>query len=298
MKRELRTILNRIKKEKFKYKTKEINETDHLFIKGDCEDVAKNIPDNSIDLLITDPPYNKNIDYGEDFNDNKDEKAYFSWLKNKLKDSERILKETGTLYVINYPELNARILPYLEDDLGLNFQRWLTWHYPTNIGHSKKNFTRSQRSILFFTKSEDYVFNKEEILQLYQNPNVSKVKKLMKKGSYGRGAYDFITSVDLVDMRVIDDLKEKEDIFDSEKIDLLKNVSKDRFTGDHPCQLPLDLIKRLILVSSNKRDVVFDPFGGTFSHSLISAQEGRHSLGSDINQEYIDLGIKRLKNSF
>ena len=127
----------------------------HLLIKGDCQAIMKYMPAESVDLIITDPPYNKSLDYGSTFNDRKPMAEYYKWLKQKLSDIPRLLSPTGSFYLISYPEINTRILPFLEDELGLVYQRWITWHYPTNIGHSYRNFTRSQRSILFFTKEKD-----------------------------------------------------------------------------------------------------------------------------------------------
>jgi site-specific DNA-methyltransferase (adenine-specific) len=103
-----------------------------------------------------------------------------------------VLKDTGSLYLINYPEINARLLPFLEDNLELKFRRWITWHYPTNIGHSKRNFTRNQRSILIFTKTENYTFKRENIIQHYKNPTSNKIKKRLAEGSKGRISYDLL----------------------------------------------------------------------------------------------------------
>jgi len=291
MNKGVKKINENLKKFRIKSRVVVDNKTTHLLTEGDCLEVIKYIPDRSIDLIITDPPYNKKLDYGNNFDDNKRSGEYFSWLKRRLEDVPRILNQTGSLYLMNYPEINARILPYLENELGLKFRRWITWHYPTNIGHSKKNFTRSQRSILFLTKSNEYTFNRNKILQPYMNPDVGKIKKLIKQGKKGRAAYDFLELLDLIEMNIVDNSKKPIDVHD---VDLLKNVCKDRLNKLHPCQLPLELIKRFLLVSSNKNDIILDPFAGTFSTSAVAANLGRNSIGIEINPDYLKLGLNRI----
>ena len=132
---------------------------DHKLICGDCLEVLKSLPSDSVDLVFTDPPYNRDIHYiKKDFVDRKKPEDYLIWLKERIKEVHRIMKPDGSMYLMNYPEWNARILPFLEDELGMQLRRWIVWHYPTNIGHSKKNWTRSHRAILFFTKGKNYTF--------------------------------------------------------------------------------------------------------------------------------------------
>lgn len=277
------------KKISFLKKTKNNN---HLFINGDSSGVLESFPNESIDLIFTDPPYNADLEYGSTYKDNLKWDEYYKQAKEWFKEYNRILKKTGSIYIMNYPEINARLLPYLTDDIGLKLQRWITWSYPTNIGHSRRNFTRSQRSILFLTKTDKYTFNREKIIQPYKNENVGKIKERIKNGIKGRGAYDVLSFLDLLEMRIIEKNLEPLDIHD---VNLLKNISKDRLNGKHPCQLPFELIKRFVEVSSNPGDVVLDPFAGTFSTSLVSSQLNRNSIGVEINPKYVKLGISRIK---
>jgi len=259
----------------------------HVLINGDSLELLKKIPDKSIDLIITDPPYNRGLDYGGYYNDSKKNLEYFSWCRKWLNEVPRILKDSGSFYLISYPEINARLLPFIEDDLKLKFRRWITWHYPTNIGHSTRNFTRSQRAILFFSKSDNYVFNRENLLQHYKNPEVKKVKERILAGSGGRASYDLLRFLDIIELS-----KGMIDVLD---INLLKNVSKDRLNKQHPCQLPLSLLKILVKVSSKNNDIVLDPFGGTFTLAAVAKELNRNSVGIEINPEYIKLGLKRLQ---
>jgi DNA modification methylase len=258
--------------------------TRHVLVTGDCIDVMKALPVACIDLIVTDPPYNINLDYGGFFKDNMKKDAYLKWCSLWLEQCARVLGEKGTMYLISYPEINAYLVPYLDNTL--KFRRWLTWHYPTNIGHSKSNFTRSQRSILFYTKSDSYIFNRENLIQHYKNPKVGKIKERIKRGSKGRASYDLLRVLDLVELQ-----KGMIDVLD---FNLLKNTSRDRQRG-HPCQLPLGLLGLLVKASTNRNHIVLDPFAGTFGTSLAAIRSERNSVGIEINPDFVRLGSKRLR---
>lgn len=266
-----------------------MNSEEHLVIQGDCLDAMKKMDAESVDLIFTDPPYNAGLHYiKKDFNDRKKPEDYLVWLTERMREACRLLKPTGTMYLMNYPEWNARILPFLEKELGMHLQRWIVWHYPTNVGHSNKNWTRSHRSILFLTKSENYTFNKREILQPYKNPTVGKIKKRMEEGYIGRGAYDTLSLTDIFEMLALKG--QQKDVIE---MNLLKNVRKERKAW-HECQLPPELIEIFIKTSSNPGDVVLDPFAGTFTTSMVARKTGRRSIGIELSKKYSLYGRSRL----
>jgi len=293
-----------IKRAGLAYKTVTTKSSQHLLINADCEDGMRALPEGSVDLIITDPPYNQNLDYGPKFNDKKSRGEFYSWFRRRLSYIPSLLSSRGSFYLISYPEINARILPFLEDELGLNYRAWITWHYPTNIGHSKKNFTRSQRSILFFTKEKDnYIFNRDILLQPYKNPTAPVIRERIKQGAKGRVAYDTLRLSDLYELNKLS--------YDVQILDLLKNNSPERlrnldghFTpfnddkklkrNDHPCQLPLSLLTLFIQVSSNTNSLILDPFAGTFTTSAAAEKLNRSSVGIELNKKFIDFGSKRL----
>lgn len=283
MDNKLKEVLVKISSKRVKVIKK--NSFSHALVNGDCIEVLKRMPKGKVDLIITDPPYNVGLDYGNGFNDNRSWSEYEQWCKEWLIKCAQVLSDNGSLYLISYPELCARLFNFIEGT-GLKFRRWLVWHYPTNIGHSSKNWTRSHRAILFFTKSNNYVFNRENILQPYKNPEVGKIRLLIEKGAKGRASYDSLKPSDLDELNY--------EILDFLEINLLKNVSKDRLNKKHPCQLPLELLRILMKVSSNKGDLVLDPFAGTFTLSEVAAELKRNSVGIERNPAYIKLGLRRL----
>ena len=242
---------------------------EHRLICGDCIGELKKVPTESIDLIITDPPYNVGIDYGVYKDEPAKQKEYINWCKTWLEECIRVLKKSGSFYLFNYPENNAKLLSFLEEKLRV--RRWLTWHYPINIGHSPKNYTRSQRSILFCTKSDEYTFNKRDIAVPYRNPTDKRIKERIENGSNGRAPYDTFL------------------------FNIVKNVSKDKM--EHPCQIPTSLIEIFIKASSNKGDWILDPFAGSFSTCVSARKMGRNSIGIDINPRYVEIGKKRIANT-
>lgn len=242
--------------------------TQHKIITGDCLKKLKKISNNSVDLIVTDPPFNIGKKYGK-YKDNLPHEKYIKWCKQWLTECIRVLKPTGSLYLFNYPRNNAYLAPFL--DKQLKFRRWMTWHYPTNTGHSKRNYTRTQHSILFYTKSDKYTFNRKEIAQPYKNPNDKRIKELIKNGSNGRAPYDVF------------------------HFNIVKNVSKDKTS--HPCQLPKELVKIFIKASSKPGDWVLDPFAGSFTVNVAAKEIGRNSIGIELNPKFVIIGRKRLSNT-
>jgi site-specific DNA-methyltransferase (adenine-specific) len=240
--------------------------TEHKLLIGNCLDIMKKMPKESVDLIITDPPFNIGKKYGGIYQDNKKFDEYIEWCKLWLIECIRLLKKDGSLYLFNYPENNAYLLPFLKEKMV--FKRWMTWHYPTNTGHSKSNYTRTQHSILFCTKTKKHKFNKNAIAEPYRNPTDKRIQERLKNGSSGKTPYDVF------------------------QFNLVKNVSKDK--TPHPCQIPVPLIKIFIKSSSNIGDIVMDPFAGSFSTCAAAKDLDRNSIGIDINPDYVKIGKKRL----
>jgi len=240
--------------------------TKHKIICGDCIKELKKLKKESVDLIITDPPFNIGKNYGK-YKDRLHKPKYLEWCKKWLTECIRVLKDGGALYLFNYPENNAYLMPFLDE--RLTFKRWMTWHYPTNTGMSPTNFTRTQHSILFYIKGKKpKVFNKKEIAMPYKNPTDKRIKLLLKNGSKGRTPYDVF------------------------HFNIVKNVSKDKTS--HPCQIPRELIKIFIKASSKKGYLVLDPFGGSFTTSVAAKELDRNSISMEINPDFCKIGKKRL----
>ncbi len=228
----------------------------------------RDLPDECVDLIITDPPFNIGKKY-DSYGDNLKFEEYLDWCHQWLNECIRLLKPHGSIYLFNYPENNAYLKTYL--DKKMQFRRWLTWHYHTNTGHSKKNYTRTQHSILFYTKNDAYVFNKDDVAQPYKNPTDKRIQKLIAQGKNGTGPYDVF-------------------IFN-----IVKNVSKEK--TEHIAQLPLGLVEIFVKASSKPGHLVFDPFMGSGTTAVAAKKNGRDYLGCEISKKYWQIIKNRLRDT-
>ena len=218
-------------------------------ILGDCIKEMRKLPENSVDLIVTDPPYNIGINYGKN-KDKLSQDDYIKWCIKWIKQCERVLKRNGSLYIINKQESNARVMCEINRQTKLIFKRWLIWFCPTNIGCSPKNWTPATRAILFYVKGNRYKFN----------------------------------------------LKEGEVIDDVINFNLVKNTSKEKVPG-FPNQIPEKLIKLLVELSSNKGDIVLDPFFGIGTTGVVCKRLNRNFIGIEINPKYVKIAKKRLEQN-
>jgi adenine-specific DNA-methyltransferase len=247
-----------------------MKKTTHKIIHGDCIENLKKIDDESVDLVLTDPPFNIGKKYNS-YADNKKAEDYFAWCGEWISECNRVLKKDGSFYLFNYPENNAHLMPILNKQEGLIFRRWLTWHYPTNTGMSPTNFTRSQHSILFYVKGKKpKTFNRNDILEPYKNLTDKRIKARIESGIKGRTPYDVF------------------------QFNIVKNVSKDKI--DHPCQIPVPLLDIFVKASSNKGELVLDPFGGSFSTAASCKGLGRNSISIELDEKYCKQGRVRIDN--
>ncbi len=215
------------------------------FIQGDCIEELNKIG-RKFDLILTDPPYNIGWKYSDKVNDNK--KNYDEWCLEWAELCISKLTEKGVLAIINYPENNNILYADLKRK-GYNFVQELIWHYPTNVGHSKRKYTRNYRTIIIFSKSEEYTF---------KNPEDKRIKELIKNGSEGTNHYATF------------------------EINMCKNVSNDKKRNGIN-QLPRELVETLIKTYTNEEDFILDPFVGNHTVIDIAEELKRNSMGIDIN---------------
>ena len=116
--------------------------------------LANNIPSGlSVDLFLTDPPYNIGHKYGE-VSDRRARDDYRQLIKNVMENAYEAAADSAHFFMIHYPEALADLWPILTKETGWKFHQWITWTYPSNIGMSKKSWTRASRSIIWLQKNE------------------------------------------------------------------------------------------------------------------------------------------------
>lgn len=227
---------------------------------GDSIELIKQIPSSSIDLICTDPPYNLGKNYGNNI-DYKDKEEYIKFTKEWLIQAKRVLKEDGSIYVFMGVKFISRLFIIMED-LDLFFNGWITWHYTQGVGR-KKGFSPRHEDILYFTKSEKFKFNLD---------NIRIPQKYFREKNNMLGA-------------------NPGDVWSFSHI----HYSNPERTI-HPTQKPEALIKRIIEASSNVNDVVLDLFSGSGTTCAVAKKTGRQYMGFELNPEYINISRKRLQD--
>lgn len=214
------------------------------------------LPDGCIQLVFTDPPYNLGVAYGDHCDDARPDEDYFAWCAQWQGECYRVLSDGGSAYFMHYPEVCARWLPVLKG-FGFTLRRWLTWVYPCNVGQSPRNWTRAQRTILFLTKGDSYVFQGLADPQAFRNPSDARIQQLSLGGQPGVVPYDWW------------------------EYDLVKNVSAEK--TEWPNQIPVALASRIVKTSSAPGDTVLDPFVGSGTTAVAAQAAGRRWIGFDLN---------------
>ena len=233
-----------------------------LFL-GDVLEEIKNVDDESIDLIVTDPPYNLNKDYGST-KDNLAHDEYLEFTRAWVNEAYRVLKKDGSLYVFMGVRYISYLYIILEKELGMNFNSWITWYYTQGIGKTK-GFSPRHDDILMFTKSDKFTFNLD---------NVRVPQKYYRSVNNMRGA-------------------NPGNVWELSHVHYCNENRK-----KHPTQKPEALFERMILASSNEGDTVMDCFLGSGTAARVSQQLNRNFIGIEINEEYMNIAKERLKEPF
>ena len=231
--------------------------------------LLKRMPNNSIDMIYSDPDYNVGIKYNKNSYTKKFEK-YFDWYIVLAKESLRVLRDDGNMFFINYPKQNAFLWVNYLDEVCYNVHEYV-WVYNTNIGHSPKKFTTAHRTILHCTKTKNNKWFKNNVAEPYLNPTDKRILKNIAGGSKGRMPYSWLY------------------------YNLVKNVSKDKTI--HACQIPLGLVEKLILASTKENDLVFIHFGGSGNEIFLTKKLKRNFISAEIDEIYFNMIKDRLKTN-
>jgi adenine-specific DNA-methyltransferase len=242
----------------------------HAIIHADILDGLARIKSASIDLIFADPPYN----IGKDFDgviDYREEQEYFEWCWKWLLECKRVLKPTGSFYVMN----STQNMPHFDLFCRKHFSilSRIVWGYDSSGVQAKRFFGSLYEPILHMVADEKrYTFNAGDIM--------IEAKTGAKRG--------------LIDYR-----KNPPQPYNTQKVPgNVWDFARVRFKMDeyenHPSQKPEALLDRIIRASSNVGDTVLDPFSGSFSTCAVAQKLGRKSVGIDVSDTYIKIGLRRL----
>lgn len=239
--------------------------------RGNCQRLLRELPARTkFDLVLTSPPYN----LGKEYERKTSFRKYLRLQADIIEEVVPRLKSTGSLcwQVGNYVEngfiepLDLSLHPIFKEH-GLLLRNRIIWRFGHGL-HCKKRFSGRYEVVLWYTKSDDYVFDLDAVRIPSKYPG--------KRDSSGRYTGH-------------PNGKNPEDVWDIPNV-----VGNHKEKTAHPCQFPVGLAERLILALSRKRSLVFDPFCGVGSTGVAAALHNRRFLGADISREYVRIAKRRI----
>lgn len=253
---------------------------------GDSIEWLKTLKAESIDLIFADPPYNiKKADW-DTF---ESQEEYIKFSMQWIEQAARVLKPTGTLFICGFSE----ILADLKHPATRFFKgcRWIIWHYK-NKANLGSDWGRSHESILHFRKTKDFTFNIDGVRIPYSEHTLKYPSHPQAETSqYGNGKNgNHIWEPNPLGAKPKDVLEIPQDI-----IEVPTTCNGMHEKTPHPTQKPEELLRKIILASSNPGDTVLDPFCGSGTTSVCAEQLKRKWLACDLSPEYLDWAISRLE---
>lgn len=239
------------------------------------------LPDKSVALMVTSPPYNINIEYGNKWDkgklveakgkkyvDNLEEEEYRAMLSAVIEETKRVLKDDGEIWFnIKNRYKNEEIIPpfwVMEFFKDMYLKNIIIWNFDWG-GSTNKRFCSRYEYIFFFTKKKgDYTFNLEDVKIPALNYRPDRYKSQLKNPT------------------------------DVWNISLVSGNSPER--TEHPAQYPEELIERIIKVGTNPGDLVLDPFMGSGTTAVVAKKLGRNYVGYEIEPDFIKIAENRLNN--
>ena len=245
---------------------------------GSCLDLLNDIPDKSIQLIVTSPPYN----IGKEYEKRIKIDAYIHQQAEVIRECVRVLSDKGSIcwqvgnYVNNGSIIALDTILYpIFSDLGLLMRNRIVWQFEHGL-HCTKRFSGRYETIIWFTKNtKDYIFNLDPVRVPQKYPG-KKYFKGPKAGEYSCNPLG----------------KNPGDVWD------IPNVKNNHIEKtEHPCQFPVGLIERLVLSMTNEDDWVFDPFVGTGTSIVAAIRNNRRGAGAEIEKKYIKIALNRIKKT-
>lgn len=263
------------------------DENKYVIHHGDVLEKISEINDQSIDLIISSPPYN----IGKEYEQKKELDQYLQSFENVIKEMNRVLKNNGSIcwQVGNYVEkgevvpLDIKFYPMFKK-YGFKLRNRIIWHFGHGL-HCKKRLSGRYETILWFSKSENYTFNLDSIRVPCKYPN-KKSYKGVNKGKLSCNPLGKNPSDVWINMK----MEWENGLFD------IPNVKSNHCEKtSHPCQFPIEIAERCVLALTNENDKVLDCYAGAGSTLVACLKNDRTCVGIEIKKEYVDICKDRIE---
>ena len=246
---------------------------------GECLKLIEKLPNDSVDLTVTSPPYCMNKEYESGSNDLQ---TFIAAHQILLPEIIRITKPGGSIcWQVGFHVKNNTVTPLdflvydiLKEFKEIKLRNRVVWTFGHGL-HCPNRFSGRYEVVLWYTKGDDYYFDLDAVRVPQKYPG-KKYSKGSRKGEFSGNPNG----------------KNPSDIWE------IPNVKSHHVEKtDHPCQFPVGLVQRLVKSMAPNNGLVFDPFSGVSSTGVAALQEGRRFIGAEVEAHYIEIAKERLQNT-
>ncbi|MCE7923956.1 MAG: site-specific DNA-methyltransferase [Haliscomenobacteraceae bacterium CHB4] len=261
---------------------------DYQIINGDCLTVLSKFPEGKFDLIITSPPYN----IGKSYETKTSIEKYLETQEQIIAELIRTLSNRGNLcwQVGNYVD-KGEVFPLdiyyyqIFKKHGLKLRNRIIWHFGHGL-HASKRFSGRYETILWFSKTDDYIFNLDNVRVPAKYPG----KRHFKGAKRGE------LSGNPLGKNPSDIWEVVEQDWESALWNIPNVKSNHPEKTEHPCQFPVELVERCVLALTNENSWVLDPFAGVGSTVIGAIKNNRNAIGIEKESEYCDSAKQRIKD--
>ncbi|PAF42925.1 site-specific DNA-methyltransferase [Helicobacter sp. 11S03491-1] len=240
---------------------------ENMILEGDCLELFKEIPEKTVDCVFADPPFNLKKKYNS-HKDKLTESEYLYWCKRWIQECVRVLKDDGFIFLHNIPKWLTYYATFL-NEIAV-FRHWISWDAMS--APMGKTLQPAHYGILFYSKTSDKSRFKE-----LRSPHKRDRKGVLVK-DYG-GKKSILHPFGPLCSDVWSDIY---------------RIRHTKYRDDHPCQLPIHLLERIILMSTEEADLILDPFMGTGTTAIAAKRLGRKFLGFEKDTSYCNIARKKI----
>ena len=271
-----------------------------MVIHGDCLDILKQIDSNSVDMIYLDPPFftqkmqslkdTQGTEYffGDVWNSREE---YLDYMKVRVYELKRVLKDTGSIF-LHCDEKASHYLRIILDDIfgEENFRSEIIWTYK-RWSNSKKGLLPGHQTIFFYSKTNNYKFN---IIYTEYSPttNIDQILQERVRDNRGKAIYKHDDNGEII----LSKEKKGVPMSDVWEIPFLNPKAKERV--GYPTQKPIELLERIVRISTDVGDTVLDPFCGSGTTMVAAGLVNRKGIGIDISRDAVEISENRLKNPY
>ncbi len=252
---------------------------------GDCLDVMRQIESGTVDLAFADPPFNIGYEY-DAYHDQQDPEEYVAWSRAWIEEVYRVLTPGGTFWLAIGDEYAAELKLAAEHQVGFMARSWVVWYYTFGVNCTRK-FSRSHAHLLHFVKDEEnFTFNADD--PQVRVPSARALVYADKRANPAGRLPDDTWILRPQDLQ--EGFQPTDDTWYYARV---AGTFKER-QGFHGCQMPEQLLGRIIRASSNPGDVVLDPFAGSGTTLAVAKKLGRQWVGCELSGEYVRAATDRI----